>query len=216
MVGRCGGRGSRPRVPLRAVPVAVVPRSRAPRTGARSMRCPFCKENNDKVIDSRESTDAFVIRRRRECLACGRRFTTRERIDETPLRVIKRDESREEFDRRKVLSGLITACQKRAVSMQDLDEITQRIEEKLLDGPEHEVTSRTIGNMVMKELKKLDKVAYVRFASVYKNFESPEDFAEIAGEVIGESKDKAAKGKRSKHAEGAEKAPAPTPEHPEK
>src|SRR2546422_7434391 len=121
--------------------------------GARAMRCPFCKENNDKVIDSRESTDAFVIRRRRECLGCGRRFTTRERIDETPLRVVKRDESREEFERRKILSGMISACQKRAVSMQDLEEITQRIEEKLLDGPEREVTSRTIGNMVMKELK---------------------------------------------------------------
>src|SRR6185436_9005287 len=162
-----------------------------PPAGASPMRCPFCKDNNDKVIDSRESTDAFIIRRRRECLACGRRFTTRERIDETPLRVVKRDDTRDEFDRRKILSGMITACQKRAVSMQDLDEITQRIEEKLLDGPEREVSSRTIGNMVMKELKKLDKVAYVRFASVYKNFESPEDFAEIAGEVIDEAtKDK--------------------------
>jgi transcriptional repressor NrdR len=172
------------------------------------MRCPFCKDNNDKVIDSRESTDAFVIRRRRECLACGRRFTTRERIDETPLRVIKRDEAREEFDRRKILSGMITACQKRAVSMQDLEEITQRIEEKLLDGPEREVTSRTIGSMVMKELKKLDKVAYVRFASVYKNFESPEDFAEIAGEVIADAKEKSAKGKRAgKPADDVRKLP---------
>jgi len=172
------------------------------------MRCPFCKDNNDKVIDSRESTDAFVIRRRRECLACGRRFTTRERIDETPLRVIKRDEAREEFDRRKILSGMITACQKRAVSMQDLEEITQRIEEKLLDGPEREVTSRTIGSMVMKELKKLDKVAYVRFASVYKNFESPEDFAEIAGEVIADAKEKSAKGKKAaKPAEDVRKLP---------
>jgi transcriptional repressor NrdR len=160
------------------------------------MRCPFCKQNDDKVIDSRESTDAFVIRRRRECNGCGRRFTTRERIDETPLRVVKRDESREEFDRRKILSGMITACQKRAVSMQDLEEITQRIEEKLLDGPEREVSSRAIGSLVMKELKKLDKVAYVRFASVYKNFESPEDFAEIAGEVIADAKDKSGKGKR--------------------
>lgn len=172
------------------------------------MRCPFCKDNNDKVIDSRESTDAFVIRRRRECLACGRRFTTRERIDETPLRVIKRDEAREEFERRKILAGMITACQKRAVSMQDLEEITQRIEEKLLDGPEREVTSRTIGSMVMKELKKLDKVAYVRFASVYKNFESPEDFAEIAGEVIADAKQMSAKSKRpGKSAEDARKLP---------
>jgi transcriptional repressor NrdR len=164
------------------------------------MRCPFCKENNDKVIDSRESTDAFVIRRRRECLGCGRRFTTRERIDETPLRVVKRDETREEFDRRKILSGMITACQKRAVSMQDLEDITQRIEEKLLDSPEREVSSQAIGGMVMKELRKLDKVAYVRFASVYKNFESPEDFAEIAGQVIADTKAKAAR-------EGADRPP---------
>ena len=168
------------------------------------MRCPFCKQNNDKVIDSRESTDAFVIRRRRECLGCGRRFTTRERIDETPLRVVKRDETREEFDRRKILSGMITACQKRAVSMQDLEEITQRIEEKLLDSPEREVPSRTIGNLVMKELKKLDKVAYVRFASVYKNFESAEDFAEIAEEVGQEAKEKAARARtKAPKAEGA-------------
>ncbi len=182
------------------------------------MRCPFCKENDDKVIDSRESTDAFVIRRRRECVGCGRRFTTRERIDETPLRVIKRDETREEFDRRKILSGMITACQKRAVSMQDLEEITQRIEEKLLDGPEREVTSRTIGSMVMKELKKLDKVAYVRFASVYKNFESPEDFAEIAGEVIADAKEKSPKPRRTAKPEGEAKKPTASgsPESPGK
>jgi transcriptional repressor NrdR len=149
------------------------------------MRCPFCKLNDDKVIDSRESTDAFVIRRRRECLKCGRRFTTRERIDETPLRVIKRDGGREDFDRRKILSGMISACQKRPVSIQSLEEITQRIEDKLLDSPEREVQARFIGNLAMKELRKLDKVAYVRFASVYKNFESPEDFAEIAEEMAG-------------------------------
>lgn len=149
------------------------------------MRCPFCKLNDDKVIDSRESTDAFVIRRRRECLKCGRRFTTRERIDETPLRVIKRDGGREDFDRRKILSGMISACQKRPVSIQSLEEITQRIEDRLLDSPEREVPARVIGNLAMRELRKLDKVAYVRFASVYKNFESPEDFAEIAEEMTG-------------------------------
>jgi transcriptional repressor NrdR len=173
------------------------------------MRCPFCKQNDDKVIDSRESTDAFMIRRRRECLACGRRFTTRERIDETPLRVIKRDGTREDFDRRKILSGMISACQKRAVSMQDLEEITQRIEEKILDSAEREVPSRTIGNLVMRELKKLDKVAYVRFASVYKNFESPEDFAEIAGEVSDEPRDRGGKARaRSRPADEPRKGPA--------
>ena len=113
------------------------------------MRCPFCKANNDKVIDSRESTDAVMIRRRRECVGCGRRFTTRERIDEMdmPLRVIKRDDTRQSFERRKILSGMISACQKRAISMQDLEEITQRIEEKLLDGPEREVSSRVIAGI---------------------------------------------------------------------
>ena len=155
------------------------------------MRCPFCKQNDDKVIDSRESTDAFLIRRRRECLRCGRRFTTRERIDETPLRVIKRDGGREDFDRRKILSGMITACQKRPVSIQSLEEITQRIEDRLLDSPEREVQTRQIGNLVMRELRRLDKVAYVRFASVYKNFESAEDFAEIAEEVAQQGAPKA-------------------------
>jgi transcriptional repressor NrdR len=151
------------------------------------MRCPFCKENEDRVIDSRESTDAFIVRRRRECLRCNRRFTTRERIDETPLRVVKRDQSREDFERRKILSGMITACQKRPVSMQSLEEITQRIEDKVMEAPDREVTTRAIGRMVMRELEKLDKVAYVRFASVYKSFESAEDFADIAGEVRGSS-----------------------------
>jgi len=166
------------------------------------MRCPFCKENQDKVIDSRESTDAFVIRRRRECLGCGRRFTTRERIDETPLRVVKRDQGREDFERRKILSGMITACQKRPVSMQDLEEITQRIEDRVMEAPEREITSRAIGNLVMRELKRLDKVAYVRFASVYKSFESLEEFAEIAGEKASPPKrgDKPPKGGRPRRA----------------
>ena len=147
------------------------------------MRCPFCKKNDDKVIDSRESADGFVIRRRRECTGCERRFTTRERIEETPLRVVKRDGNREEFERRKILIGLLTACQKRPVSTDDLERIAQRVEDKVAERVEREVESRKIGEMVMRELKKLDKVAYVRFASVYKNFESPEDFAEIAEEV---------------------------------
>lgn len=148
------------------------------------MRCPFCKHNDDKVIDSRESADGFVIRRRRECSACERRFTTRERIEETPLRVIKRDGSREDFARRKILVGLITACQKRPdISIQDLEEITQKVEQKVHDSEEREIDTEEIGNLVMRELRKLDQVAYVRFASVYKNFESPDDFAEIAQEV---------------------------------
>ncbi len=147
------------------------------------MRCPFCKENEDKVIDSRESGDGFVIRRRRECEGCDRRFTTRERIEETPLRVVKRDGSREDFERRKILMGLLTACQKRPVSTEDLETIVQRVEERINDTTEREVETAAIGDLVMRELKRLDKVAYVRFASVYKNFESPQDFEQIAQQV---------------------------------
>ena len=147
------------------------------------MRCPFCKENRDKVIDSRESADGFVIRRRRECESCDRRFTTRERIEETPLRVIKRDGSREDFERRKILMGLLTACQKRPVSTEDLELIVQRVEERINDTIDREIETEAIGDLVMKELKRLDKVAYVRFASVYKNFDTPEDFEQIAQSV---------------------------------
>ncbi len=147
------------------------------------MRCPFCKENNDKVIDSRESSDGFVIRRRRECEKCERRFTTRERIEETPLRVVKHDGSREDFERRKILMGLLTACQKRPVATEDLESIVQRVEDQILDTADREIETDRIGDLVMHELRRLDQVAYVRFASVYKNFESPSDFQDIAQEV---------------------------------
>jgi transcriptional repressor NrdR len=147
------------------------------------MRCPFCAINDDKVIDSRESADGFVIRRRRECIGCARRFTTRERIEETPLRVVKRDGGREDFERRKILVGLITACQKRPVSTSDLEHITQEVEHQVHEAADREIDTETIGNLVMQELRKLDPVAYVRFASVYRNFESLDDFAEIAQQV---------------------------------
>ena len=147
------------------------------------MRCPACGSFDDKVVDSRQSDDGLLIRRRRACLGCERRFTTRERIEETPLRVVKRDGTREDFERRKILTGLITACQKRPVSIDDLEKITQEVENSIQDCEEREIDTETIGNLVMAELKKLDQVAYVRFASVYKNFASPDDFAEIANEV---------------------------------
>lgn len=140
------------------------------------MRCPFCAVDDDKVIDSRASNDGYFIRRRRECLACNGRFTTYERIEETPVRVVKRDGTREDFERRKIMVGLITACQKRPVSMEDLEVITQAVEAQVLSQYEREVETQDIGEMVMRELRELDPVAYVRFASVYKNFESPEDF----------------------------------------
>jgi len=141
------------------------------------MRCPFCKQNDDKVIDSRESTDAVMIRRRRECVGCGRRFTTRERIDEMdmPLRVVKRDNTRQSFERRKILSGMISAVRSARFPCRISRTSRSASRRSCSTARSAEVSSRSIGLLVMKELKKLDKVAYVRFASVYKNFESPED-----------------------------------------
>lgn len=147
------------------------------------MRCPFCKENNDRVIDSRESTDAFVIRRRRECLSCNRRVTTYERIEETPLRVVKKDGSRTPFERRKILIGLMKACEKRPVPSEMLEEITRKIEESITERFDREVPSKVIGNLIMRELRKVDQVAYVRFASVYREFQDVEDF-EVAFEEL--------------------------------
>ena len=147
------------------------------------MRCPFCKENNDRVIDSRESTDAFVIRRRRECLSCHRRVTTYERIEEAPLRVVKKDGSRIPFERRKILIGLMKACEKRPVSSEVLEEITQKIEDAVAERYDREVPSKVLGSLVMRELRKVDQVAYVRFASVYREFADVEEFEQVAGEL---------------------------------
>ena len=134
------------------------------------MRCPFCKEEKSRVVDSRSAGDGFVIRRRRECLECGRRNTTYERIEETPLRVIKKEGSRVPFDRRKILTGLIKACEKRPISISALEDVTDKIERRINERYEREVPSREIGEMVMEELSRLDQVAYVRFASVYRDF----------------------------------------------
>ncbi len=140
------------------------------------MNCPFCKEDRDRVVDSRASADGFAIRRRRECLACGRRYTTYERIEESPIRVIKKDGAREPFERRKILSGLMKATEKRPVPMDTLDEVVNRLERQVTEQFDREVTSEVIGGMVMDELKKLDQVAYVRFASVYRDFKDVEEF----------------------------------------
>jgi transcriptional repressor NrdR len=147
------------------------------------LRCPFCKENNDRVIDSRESTDAFVIRRRRECLNCHRRVTTYERIEEAPVRVIKKDGSRVPLERRKILIGLMKACEKRPVSSEMLEEITQKIEEYVTERYDREVPSKVLGSLIMRELRKVDQVAYVRFASVYREFKDVEDFEQVTGEL---------------------------------
>jgi transcriptional repressor NrdR len=142
------------------------------------MRCPFCKTDNDKVVDSRASEGGAVIRRRRECLECGRRYTTYERVEEIPLRVIKKDGTREPFERRKIFEGMAKACEKRPVSTEVLDRLVQDIERQLADTADREVTSRQIGEMVMGQLRELDHVAYVRFASVYRAFKDINQFLE--------------------------------------
>ena len=146
------------------------------------MKCPFCGHPKDKVVDSRESGPGDAIRRRRECLECGRRFTSYERIDEIPYLVIKKDGRREAFDRQKLLAGLHRACEKRPVSAKALSEIVDEIEQMVQDAPDREIEGAAIGERVMERLKELDKVAYVRFASVYRKFEDVEEFmAELRG-----------------------------------
>ncbi len=140
------------------------------------MTCPFCGHREDKVIDSRESKDGDSIRRRRECLACERRYTTYERCDEVPYMVIKKDGRREKFDRQKVLAGLIRACEKRPVSMGKLADLVNEVESLLLDNSERELSTTLIGERLMERLRALDKIAYVRFASVYRDFQDIEEF----------------------------------------
>jgi transcriptional repressor NrdR len=140
------------------------------------MTCPFCRHRQDRVIDSRESKEGDLIRRRRECLKCQRRFTTYERSDEIPYMVVKRDRRRERFDRQKVLEGLLRACEKRPVPIAKLAEVVDAVESALAENPEREVSTAAIGDLVLERLKKLDKIAYVRFASVYKDFQDAESF----------------------------------------
>jgi transcriptional repressor NrdR len=140
------------------------------------MTCPFCGHRQDRVIDSRESKEGDVIRRRRACLKCERRFTTYERSDEIPYMVVKRDGRREKFDRQKVLEGLLKACEKRPVPMGKLAEVVDEIESKLADSPDREMSTLAIGELLMKRLRVLDKIAYVRFASVYRDFQDVEAF----------------------------------------
>ena len=140
------------------------------------MKCPYCGHLGDKVVDSRESREGEVIRRRRECLECGRRFTSYERIDEIPYMVVKKDGSREPFQRQKLIGGLLKACEKRPVSVSALEAVADRIETTLQDRPEREMSTQEIGQAVMDELRRLDKVAYVRFASVYRHFRDIGEF----------------------------------------
>jgi transcriptional repressor NrdR len=140
------------------------------------MKCPFCGHLHDKVVDSRESKEGDAIRRRRQCLECQKRFTSYERIDEIPYMVVKKDGRRERFDRQKVLAGVLKACEKRPVSMIQLEAIADKAETMVQDSTEREVSTTTLGEMIMNELKSLDKVAYVRFASVYLDFKDVQEF----------------------------------------
>jgi transcriptional repressor NrdR len=148
------------------------------------MRCPFCSENQDRVVDSRESRDGATIRRRRECLSCGRRFTSYEQIDDIPYMVVKRDGSREEFGRKKLLSGLLKACEKRPVATRSLEAIVSETEAILHDREDREISTQEIGAFVMERLRELDQVAYVRFASVYRRFEDLDAFMDVVKSLI--------------------------------
>jgi transcriptional repressor NrdR len=148
------------------------------------MKCPFCGFAQDRVVDSRESKEADSIRRRRECEKCERRFTTYERIDEIPYMVVKKDGRREKFDRHKVLSGLVRACEKRPVSSASLEAIVNATETYLMDAPERERTTSEIGELIMENLKTLDTVAYIRFASVYRDFKDVREFKEELEQLL--------------------------------
>lgn len=152
------------------------------------MKCPFCGYIDTKVIDSRPIEDGNAIRRRRECEKCGRRFTTYEKVDEIPYMVIKRDGSREPFNRNKILNGLIKACEKRPVSVNLLDDIVRNLEKELYNNNEREVPTQIIGEMVMEALKDVDEVAYVRFASVYRQFKDVGTFMEEIEKLMDEKR----------------------------
>jgi transcriptional repressor NrdR len=148
------------------------------------MRCPYCARTESRVVDSREVRDGSEIRRRRECSNCGRRFTTYERVDELPATVVKRDGRRECFDREKLLNGLLRACEKRPVARADLVVLVDSVEASLADRDVREMSTEEIGNKVIEELRRLDQVAYVRFASVYRRFEDVNQFMEELRELL--------------------------------
>ena len=148
------------------------------------MRCPFCEHDKDRVVDSRESRDGLSVRRRRECLKCTRRFTTYEHIDEIPYMVVKKGGQREPFDRNKLLRGIMKACEKRPVSPRQLEDLVDGIERTAQDSPSREITSMRVGELVMERLRQIDKVAYVRFASVYLDFKSVHEFMQEISQLV--------------------------------
>lgn len=148
------------------------------------MKCPYCSNEDTRVMDKRETEDSVVTRRRRECLKCRKRFTTYERIENLELTVVKKNGGREKFDRHKLISGLLKACEKRPIPREKIEKIADDIEAKLRSHKETEIDSSFIGGLVMKKLKRLDKVAYIRFASVYREFADLDSFKEEMGKLI--------------------------------
>lgn len=150
------------------------------------MKCPYCGDQESKVVDSRHSEDGVSIRRRRECLSCARRFTTYETVESLPIIVVKRDESRQPFDRNKIMNGMIRACEKRPVTTAQMEAAVDTIEQRIQNSLEREVTSAYIGDLVMEQLKGLDEVAYVRFASVYRQFKDINSFMQELNKILEE------------------------------
>jgi transcriptional repressor NrdR len=150
------------------------------------MKCPYCTNLESKVVDSRATQDKTTIRRRRECLGCEERFTTYERIDDLPVMVIKRDGNRERFSRNKILKGLLKSCEKRPISRNEIESVVNSIEQKVKNQMENEVDSTIIGELVMDHLRKIDEVAYVRFASVYREFKDIETFRQELDKLLGD------------------------------
>ncbi|MCK9251399.1 MAG: transcriptional repressor NrdR [Clostridiaceae bacterium] len=153
------------------------------------MRCPFCGHDEDKVIDSRPADDGAAIRRRRECINCGNRFTTYEKIENLPLMVIKKDGSRQPFNRDKLISGIMKSCEKRPVSTEQIESLVDAIESRYQNSLKREVQSREIGEQVMEGLKQIDEVAYVRFASVYRQFKDVSSFLHELNEILGKQEE---------------------------
>ncbi len=148
------------------------------------MKCPYCGDVNSKVIDSRSTDEGVAIRRRRECLRCARRFTTYEKVENMPIMVIKKDKSREPFDRNKITRGLMRACEKRPVSLGEIEDIVYEVESKIFNSLEREVTTTQIGEMLLDKLKAVDEVAFVRFASVYREFQDVKSFREEINKLV--------------------------------
>lgn len=163
------------------------------------MKCPYCKSMDTKVTDSRDTDDGASIRRRRQCLSCGRRFTTYETVEITPLRVVKKDGAREMFNRNKLRNGLLKACEKRNISADQIEDIINQVEKKIRNDLKQEVSSEVIGNIVMDELRQLDQVAYVRFASVYREFKDIGSFMNELKELMDHSSTDKREGQDKSH-----------------